>query len=47
MGREVKRTRVEAQPGSTTVVIAVADLAPGFYFIKGGSNVTKKLVIDR
>ncbi|MBD0257514.1 MAG: T9SS type A sorting domain-containing protein, partial [Cytophagales bacterium] len=46
-GREVKRIRVEAQPGSTTVVIPVADLAPGFYFIRGGSGATKKLVIDR
>ncbi len=47
VGREVKRIRVRAQPGSTTVVIPVADLAPGFYFIRGGSDAAKKLVIDR
>jgi|GEM_PF-942403 len=47
LAREVKRVRVQAQPGSTTVVIAVKDLAPGFYFIHGGSGTTRKLVIDR
>jgi hypothetical protein len=46
-GREVKRTRVQAGSGSTEVVIGVEDLAPGFYFIRGGSGVSKKLVIDR
>jgi hypothetical protein len=47
MGREVKRTRVQAQPGRTTVVMKVADLAPGFYFVSGGMGITRKLVIER
>jgi hypothetical protein len=47
LARQVKRIRVQAQPGSTTVVIAVKDLPPGLYFINGGSGITKKLVIDR
>ncbi len=47
VGREAKRVRVQTRPGRTTVVIPVADLAPGFYFIRGGSDVTRKLVIDR
>ncbi len=46
-GREAKRVRVQAGVGTTTVVIGIADLAPGFYFIRGGSDVIKKLVIDR
>ena len=46
-GREAKRVRVQTQQGSTRVVIDVADLATGLYFIRGGSDVTKKLVIDR
>ncbi len=47
LAREVKRVRVPAQPGRTTVVIGVRDLAPGFYFIRGGGGTTRKLVIDR
>jgi alpha-D-ribose 1-methylphosphonate 5-triphosphate synthase subunit PhnH len=47
LAREVKRVRVQAQPGSTTVVITVKDLTPGLYFISGGSGITRKLVINR
>jgi hypothetical protein len=47
LARPVKRTRVQAQPGRTTVVMDVKDLVPGFYFISGGSGTTRKLVIDR
>ncbi len=47
LAREVKRTRVQAQPGSTTVVIPVDDLSPGFYFINQGSHNAQKLIIER
>ncbi len=47
LAREVKRIRVQAQSGSTTVVIAVADLPSGFYSINWGSDTSKKLVIVR
>ncbi len=47
LAREVKRFRVEVQPGANEVRVPVADLAPGVYFLTCGTRAVQKLVVNR